>query len=121
MVQMALKARAELAKDKLEIEVVNMRFAKPLDGELLKEIFARHTNILTIEDNVITGGFGSAILEFMNQNKIQGKNVLVHGLPDKFIEHATPEELYEDLKLDGKGIASIIREFMISKEKVITN
>jgi 1-deoxy-D-xylulose-5-phosphate synthase len=74
---------------------------------------------MTLEDNVIIGGFGSAVLEFMNQNRIKDVEVLVHGLPDRFIEHATPDELYEDLKLDGKGVSSILKEFL--KEKLYYN
>jgi 1-deoxy-D-xylulose-5-phosphate synthase len=118
MVDMAKKARKELAEDGIDVEVVNARFVKPLDGELLKDVFKRHKKVLTIEDNVIAGGFGSAILEFINQHKIQGVDVIVHGLPDRFIDHGTPDELYADLKMDGKGISSIIREFLIKKEKV---
>ncbi|MGH2574393.1 MAG: transketolase C-terminal domain-containing protein, partial [Ignavibacteria bacterium] len=119
LVNMSVKAREELAKENIDVEVVNMRFIKPLDGDLLYDVFSRHNKILTIEDNVIIGGFGSAILEFINQNKIKGIDVIVHGLPDKFIDHATPEQLYEELKMDGKGIASIIREFLISKVNVL--
>jgi 1-deoxy-D-xylulose-5-phosphate synthase len=118
MVQMAMKARSELAKEGIDIEVVNARFVKPLDAGLLRDIFTRHKKVLTIEDNVIIGGFGSAVLEFMNQNNIKDVDIIVHGLPDRFIEHGTPEELYDDLKMDGKGIAGIIKEFLISKEKV---
>jgi 1-deoxy-D-xylulose-5-phosphate synthase len=119
MVQMALKARKELAKDGIDIEVINARFVKPLDAGLLRDVFSRHKKVLTIEDNVIVGGFGSAILEFMNQNNIKDVDLIVHGLPDRFIDHGTPDELYEELKMDGKGISGIIREFLISKEKVI--
>jgi 1-deoxy-D-xylulose-5-phosphate synthase len=117
MVDMSLKAREELLKDGIDIEVANARFIKPLDGQMLKDIFKRHKKVLTIEDNVIAGGFGSAVLEFMNQQKINDVEVIVHGLPDKFIDHGTPEQLYADLKLDSKGIASIIREFLLAKEK----
>ncbi len=119
MVQMAMEAKKELAKENIGAEVVNARFVKPLDGELLKNVFSRHKKVLTIEDNVITGGFGSAVLEFMNQNSIRDVELIVHGLPDRFVEHATPEELYEELRMDGKGLASIIREFFFTKEKVV--
>ena len=119
MTHMALKAREELAKENIDVEVVNMRFAKPLDGELLKDVFSRHDKVLTIEDNVIIGGFGSAILEFMNQNRIKNADVIVHGLPDKFIEHANPEDQYASLKMDGIGIAEIIKDLLLNKEKIV--
>ena len=118
MVSMAMKAREILAEENIDVEVINARFIKPVDGELLKDVFARHKKVLTIEDNVIIGGFGSAVLEFMNQNGIKDVDLLVHGLPDRFINHGTPNELYEELRMDGKGIASIIKEFLFSKEKV---
>ncbi|HMQ78900.1 MAG TPA: 1-deoxy-D-xylulose-5-phosphate synthase [Ignavibacteria bacterium] len=118
MVDVGMKVRAELAKENIDIEVVNARFVKPLDGELLKDVFSRHKKVITLEDNVITGGFGSAILEFMNQYKITGVDVLVHGLPDKFVEHGTPDELFRDLKLDVNGVSEIIKNHLLSKEKV---
>lgn len=118
MVDMSLKARKELLKDNINVEIVNMRFIKPLDRAVLLDVFSRHMKVITLEDNVITGGFGSAVLEFMNQNQIRDVDVLVHGLPDKFINHGTPEQLYAELKMDNAGIASIVREFLLSKEKV---
>jgi 1-deoxy-D-xylulose-5-phosphate synthase len=117
MVDMGLKARAALAKEGIDVEVVNARFVKPLDAELLKDVFTRHKKVITIEDNVITGGFGSAVLEFMNQHNIKDVDIILHGLPDKFVDHGTPDELYRDLKMDGSGIAEIIREHLVSKEK----
>jgi 1-deoxy-D-xylulose-5-phosphate synthase len=120
MVNMAEKAREELLKQGIDVEVINARFVKPLDTELLLDVFDRHKKVITIEDNVIAGGFGSAVLEFMNMHKIKDVEVIVHGLPDKFIDHGTPEELYRDLKLDGTGIASIIRDFLLTKEKIVS-
>jgi 1-deoxy-D-xylulose-5-phosphate synthase len=119
MVDIAEKARAILAEEKLDIEVVNARFVKPLDAEMLKDVFSRHKKVITLEDNVITGGFGSAILEFMNQQKIKDVDLIMHGLPDKFVEHGTPDELFRDLKMDPAGISEIIRNFLLTKEKVI--
>ncbi|MBZ0203910.1 MAG: 1-deoxy-D-xylulose-5-phosphate synthase [Ignavibacteria bacterium] len=119
MVDTANKTRASLVKEGIDIEVVNARFVKPLDGDLLKDIFSRHKKVLTLEDNVITGGFGSAILEFMNQNKIDDVDLIIHGLPDKFVEHGTPDELYSDLKMDVKGVSLIIKELLLTKERTI--
>jgi 1-deoxy-D-xylulose-5-phosphate synthase len=118
MVDMSIKAREELLKENIDLEIVNMRFIKPLDSAILLDIFSRHMKVITLEDNVITGGFGSAVLEFMNQNQIRDVDVLVHGLPDRFINHGTPEQLYAELKMDSAGIASIVREFLLSKEKI---
>lgn len=118
MVDMGLKARTILAKTGIDIEVVNARFVKPLDAELLKDVFSRHKKVITIEDNVIAGGFGSAVLEFMNQQHINDVELLVHGLPDRYVDHGTPDELYRDLKLDGAGIAEIITEHLLLKEKI---
>jgi 1-deoxy-D-xylulose-5-phosphate synthase len=118
MVNMSVKARNELLKDGISAEVINARFVKPLDTELLLDVFSRHKKIITVEDNVIAGGFGSAVLEFINMHRIKGLDVIVHGLPDRFIDHGTPDELYRDLKLDGPGIASIVKEHLLAKEKV---
>lgn len=118
MVDVGMKVRRELAIENIDIEVVNARFVKPLDAELLKDVFSRHKKVITLEDNVITGGFGSAILEFMNQQNIKDVDVIVHGLPDRFVEHGTPDELYRDLKLDAKGITEVIKDHLLSKEKV---
>jgi len=118
MVEMAMKAREELAEENIHLEVINARFIKPIDVELLRDVFSRHKKVLTLEDNVITGGFGSAVLEIINQNKIKDVDIIVHGLPDRFIDHGTPEELFEELKMDGKGIASIVRELLTKKEQV---
>lgn len=118
MVDMSIKALNKLLKDNINVEIVNMRFIKPLDRAVLLDVFTRHMKVMTLEDNVITGGFGSAVLEFMNQNQIRDVDVLVHGLPDRFINHGTPEELYAELRMDSAGIASIVREFLLSKEKI---
>ncbi|MCX7877661.1 MAG: 1-deoxy-D-xylulose-5-phosphate synthase, partial [Ignavibacteria bacterium] len=118
MVQMAMGAAEILSAEGIEAEVINARFVKPLDGELLHDVFSRHRKIITLEDNVITGGFGSAVLEFINQQRIKNCEIIVHGLPDRFIEHGTPEELYRDLKMDPKGIAEIASEFLEEKEKI---
>lgn len=118
MVDVGMKTRAMLAKENIDVEVINARFIKPLDGELLRDVFTRHKKVITLEDNVITGGFGSAVLEFMNQNNIKDVDILVHGLPDKYVEHGTPDELFRDLKLDAAGVTEVIKDHLLSKEKI---
>jgi 1-deoxy-D-xylulose-5-phosphate synthase len=93
----------------------DMRFAKPLDEALLHEVFAKFDKIITIEDGTIVGGFGSAILEFMNANGYKA-DVKIMGIPDTLVEHGTPKQLYNEIGLDANAIANTLRELM--KEKV---
>lgn len=119
MVNNAMKSAELLKKKKIEVEVVNMRFVKPLDVELLKYVFEKFQKIITIEDNSIVGGFGSAVSEFAEQYRYKN-DLLLHGLPDKFIEHGKPEELYQMLKMDAEGIAEIAEQFLVDiKGKVL--
>jgi 1-deoxy-D-xylulose-5-phosphate synthase len=96
-------------------EVVNMRFVKPLDLTVLESIVHRFDSIVTVEDNVIQGGFGSAVLEGLQTIGATHCSVKLHGLPDTFIDHGSPAELYRLCKLDAKGITEVTREFLRSK------
>lgn len=104
----------------LSIAHFDIRFLKPLDEDMLHEIGRKFKQIITIEDGVINGGFGSAVLEFMadNQYSIQIKRL---GIPDTFIEHGSPEELYAQLGLDVEGIMhSIEKIFELNKAERFT-
>ena len=81
----------------------DMRFVKPLDEELLKEVFKKFSHVITVEDGVIQGGFGSAVLEFMAEQGFSAK-VKVLGIPDRFIEHGTQDDLYKECGIDADGI-----------------
>jgi 1-deoxy-D-xylulose-5-phosphate synthase len=117
MVHNSLNAAELLEKESgINAEVINARFVKPLDRELLYDVFSRFNKILTIEDNTIVGGFGSAVSEFAAQHKFKN-DLLIHGIPDRFIEQAKPEELHEELRLDAKGISHVIREFLAKEKK----
>ncbi len=89
----------------------DMRFVKPIDKELLAEIFENYKFIITIEDGVIQGGFGSAVLEFMAAHNYSA-NVKLLGIPDKFIEHGTPDDLYKECGIDTKGITNSVLELI---------
>jgi len=117
MVYNSLKASELLEQKGVTAEVVNMRFVKPLDIELLKNVFSKFDKVITIEDNTILGGFGSAVSEFASQYAYKN-DILLHGLPDRFIDHGKPEELHADLKLDPKGISEVITEFIKVKVKI---
>lgn len=118
MVNFAVKAGELLKAKGISAEIVNMRFIKPFDTELLIKTLSRFKKIITLEDNSIVGGFGSSIAEFAMQYGYDN-NILMHGLPDKFIDHGTPEQLYEMLKMDANGIAQITEEFFKSKSEKI--
>ena len=95
----------------------DMRFAKPLDEELLHEVFGKFNKIITIEDGTIQGGFGSAVLEFMNEHNYKA-DVKIMGIPDRLVEHGTPKQLYAEIGLDANGIADALREMVKDKVKV---
>ncbi|WP_092698364.1 1-deoxy-D-xylulose-5-phosphate synthase [Acidovorax soli] len=99
------------AAEALDVTVVNMRWAKPLDTELLLEVAARHDALVTLEEGAIMGGAGSAVLEALAAAKVV-LPVLQLGLPDAFIEHGDPGKLLSLQGLDAAGIqASIARRF----------
>lgn len=103
--------QAKVVAEKLDATLVDMRFVKPLDTELLKTITAQHDILVTVEENAIQGGAGSAVNEWMMTQRLL-KPVLNIGLPDRFIEQGTQEEIYHDLKLDSAGLEQQIRDFM---------
>lgn len=109
MVQSALQAADKLAEQGISAGVVNMRFAKPLDEELLLEHAAQYGKIVTLEEGVLQGGVGSAVLETLNAAKMLQKcQVLTLGIPDEFVLHGDKKLLFKDLGLDVETIAGKI-------------
>lgn len=102
---------AVIAAESIDATVADMRFVKPLDETLIKELVSRHDIIVTVEENAIAGGAGAGVVEFMMQEKLI-KPVLNIGLPDKFIAQGTQEELHIELGLDAVGIEAKIREYI---------
>ncbi len=111
VVQNALQAAAILHEKGISCEVVNMRFVKPLDARLLDNVASRFTDIVTIEDNAVTGGFGSAVGEYLASRK-QSVRLTARGIPDEFIEHGSPAELYSNLGLDAAGIVALVESIV---------
>ncbi len=99
----ASRAVKALNKEGHSVAHYDMRFVKPLDEKLLHEIFQKFDKIITVEDGVIQGGFGSAVLEFMADHQYKAKIVRL-GVPDRFIEQGTQEELTRECGYDQKGI-----------------
>jgi 1-deoxy-D-xylulose-5-phosphate synthase len=96
----------------------DMRFVKPIDEELLHEVFAKFSKIITIEDGTVVGGFGTAILEFMNQNGYTAE-VKIMGIPDRLVDHGSPKELYNEIGLNAQAVAEVLREWM-KELKIVT-
>ncbi len=103
------------AAEKLNATVVNMRFAKPLDDAMVLEMAASHDVIVTVDENAVQGGAGSAINECLAANDVR-TSVLNLGLPDRFIEHGSRGDMLKDAGLDSEGILRAIEEFMNKME-----
>ncbi|MFO7652446.1 MAG: 1-deoxy-D-xylulose-5-phosphate synthase [Candidatus Krumholzibacteriia bacterium] len=106
MVAVAEDAAERLARRGISAEVVDMRFVKPLDDELLAAAAERHRLVITVEENSVRGGFGSAVLEWFAENAAVSPRVVCLGIPDTFQEHATRQELLEETGLTGETVAA---------------
>ena len=104
MVAPAMKAAEKLAASGIEATVINARFAKPLDSELLIDVAGRVKRIITVEENVLSGGFGSSVAELIQRTGMDDVQVRCIGLPDEFIEHGPQALLRSRYGLDAEGI-----------------
>jgi 1-deoxy-D-xylulose-5-phosphate synthase len=112
----AAAAIRDLRQDGIKPAHYDMRFAKPLDEELLHEALQKYPKILTVEDGTIVGGFGSAVAEFMVANGYKN-DLRMLGIPDAIIEHGTLKELHRECEYDAQAIADVVREMCSVKEK----
>ncbi len=111
MVQPALAAAERLAADGISVSVVNARFVKPLDGEMLRELAGRHSLLVTAEEAYLAGGFGSAVLEFLEaESKLDGLKVVRLGVPDEIVTHGDVPRLLAQYGLDADGIYNTVRK-----------
>ncbi len=105
-----LRAAQKLHEEGLEIGVVNMRFVKPIDTEVVARAVRESTFVITVEEGQLMGGFGSAVLEAASDAGLDTRGIHRLGIPDRFIEHAERAELLADLDLDQTGIMRVCRE-----------
>ena len=105
----ALRAAEALQAEGIDAAVINARFVKPIDAELILRYAQKTGYLLTVEDHVQHGGFGSAVLEVLADHGVCGVTVLRHALPDDIIEHGAQKLLRRDFGLDEAGIAAQIR------------
>ncbi len=97
-------------KNKDQVAHYDMRFVKPLDETLLHDIFQKFDTVITIEDGVIAGGFGSAILEFSQRHNYK-KTIKCLGIPDVFIDHGSTEKLFKSIALDHESMKQLLESF----------
>ncbi|MFC1991862.1 1-deoxy-D-xylulose-5-phosphate synthase [Chloroflexota bacterium] len=109
MVAPALEAAQQMASNGIEATVVNARFAKPLDFELISELAGRIKRMITVEENALSGGFGSSVVSFLQEAGINDVQVKSIGLPDEFVEHGTQAILRAKYGLDAKGITGQVQ------------
>ena len=110
-VRPALEAASQLHNHGMEATVVNARFIKPLDGELICSLAAESKRMITVEENALQGGFGSAVLELLEERGLVGVQVKRLGIPDIFVEHGTQEALRHKYCLDAEGIYRAVEAF----------
>ncbi|HEX7401506.1 MAG TPA: 1-deoxy-D-xylulose-5-phosphate synthase [candidate division Zixibacteria bacterium] len=115
MVYPAMDASHQLLDEGIEVEVVNARFVKPLDRKMLTYILKEFDNIITVEENALLGGFGSAILEFAEANDLDRSSIKRMGIPDEFIQHGSRNQLLGLLGLDKKGIIQTVKKILETK------
>jgi len=116
----AAAAIRDLKNDGLNPAHYDMRFAKPLDEVMLHEVFSKFEKIITVEDGTVVGGFGSAVLEFMNEHNYKAE-IKILGIPDRLVEHGTPKELHHECGYDAPAIKEAVLEMMKGKVSVSSN
>lgn len=117
MVKPALEAAESLDREGINCTVVNARFVKPLDEALILKVAATHQCLVTVEENVVAGGFGAAVAELLISREISGVDLKILGIPDEFIPQGTNEILLRNCGLDSAGITKTIIELKLATEK----
>jgi 1-deoxy-D-xylulose-5-phosphate synthase len=114
----AVEACEQLEKQGINPAHYDLRFAKPLDEEMLHEIFSSFRKIITVEDGCVQGGIGSAVLEFMADNNYSAE-VKRLGIPDEIVEHGEQIDLYRDCDFDSVGIIEAVLSLHVSAKAVV--
>ncbi|PYF03034.1 1-deoxy-D-xylulose-5-phosphate synthase [Ureibacillus chungkukjangi] len=117
-IPMAMEASSELAEQGIDVKIVNARFIKPLDENMLHELLAKKMPILTIEEAILQGGFGSAVLEFASDNQYVDVMIDRMGIPDLFIEQGNVDQLLEEIHLTKEDAIARIEQ-LVKSNKVI--
>jgi 1-deoxy-D-xylulose-5-phosphate synthase len=116
----AQEAIQELTGNGISVAHYDMRFVKPIDEIMLHEVFTKFNKVITIEDGCLMGGFGSAVIEFMVDQKYQAEVVRL-GIPDEYVHHGTQEELWADCGFDTQSIVKAVKEMTKFEDKSSSN
>ncbi|MBP1914732.1 1-deoxy-D-xylulose-5-phosphate synthase [Lederbergia galactosidilyticus] len=116
-IPMSMEAAYQLEKQGVSVQVINARFIKPLDHEMLEKVLSTGTPILTVEEAVLEGGFGSAVLEFAHDHGYSNTSIGRIGIPDRFIEHGSVKELWNEIGLTSDHIVNKIKSMLPAKKK----
>lgn len=116
-IPMALDAARQLEKQGISVQVINARFIKPLDKAMLTKLFEKNIPILTIEEAVLQGGFGSAVLELANECQYDNLIIDRMGIPDEFIEHGSVSELLEEIGITTENVIKKIRALLPNRQQ----
>ena len=114
----ALRAAEMLSQQGLEVGVIDPRFIKPLDQDLLLENIKRYKKVISVEEHVLAGGFGSAMLELINNHNLKGVQLKRLGLPDHFIPHGSQARMRALYQLDAQGIKNVALEMITGKVEI---
>jgi 1-deoxy-D-xylulose-5-phosphate synthase len=116
----AQEAIQELKESGISVAHYDMRFVKPIDEVMLHEVFSKFKHVITIEDGCLMGGFGSAVIEFMVDQKYQAEVVRL-GIPDEYVHHGTQEELWSDCGFDAPAIVKAVKTLTKFQDKSSSN
>lgn len=116
--QYVYEARERLAAMGIDAAHYDLRFCKPLDHALLTEVFTRFDRIITVEDGVVDGGAGSAVVEWASDNHLAGPKVLRLGLPDRFVEHGSQRQLHDEVGIGPDGLVESARQLVGDRRTV---
>jgi 1-deoxy-D-xylulose-5-phosphate synthase len=116
----ALEAADELAEHDLDVTVADARFAKPMDAGLVAQLAAEHELLVTVEEGVLQGGFGSAVWETLSESGGAVPRIIRVGLPDRYVTHGTPALLHEEVGYTGARIAERIRAAVLEPRPAVS-
>jgi len=108
----ALEAAEALGRKGFSVGVVNARFVKPLDADLITSVAKKTGRLVTVEENALQGGFGSAVLELLYDSGMQHMKIKRLGIPDRYIEQGSQAQLRKDVGIDAEGIAAAAEGFL---------